>query len=118
MVKVLTFAAVFLMLAAPVRADTFMKVGYVSLAAVSMADLELTGRGLERGLKESNPLLKPFAGSPGAAGLVSGALSAGIGIGAYRLDKDGKKKQARILLFAWTALRAVVVVHNIRELRK
>ncbi len=107
--------------AVPVRAqdkpDHFMRAGYVSLTAVSFADIETTGRALERGLLERNPILQPFTGTPGAVGLVSGGLSAGVGLGAYQLHRKGKRTQARILIWTWTIVRGAVVIHNVRQLR-
>lgn len=100
------------------QGDNWMRAGYVALGAVSFADIELTGRAIERGLVERNPIYKPFVGTPGAIGLVNGAISASVGLGAYSLHKKGKRKEAKIVIWVWTAVRGLVVAHNIRELRR
>jgi hypothetical protein len=108
------------------KPDRSMRAAYVSLAAVSFSDIETTGRALERpGMSERNWFLKPFADSPGMVGLVSGGLSAGVGLAAYKLHKSGREsgnprkvKFARALIWTWTIARGVVVIHNVRELRK
>lgn len=102
---------------APEPADWSFRLGLVTLAAVTASDLETTGRALERGLQERNPILKPFADSYGLAGLVSGAISGGVALGAYQLHRKGKRTEARIVVWTWAAIRAAVVVHNVRQLR-
>jgi hypothetical protein len=108
------------------KPDYFMRAGYVTLSAVSFSDIETTGRALERpGMSESNWFLKPFADTPGMVGLVNGGLSAGVGLAAYRIHKSGREsgnprkvRFARALIWTWTIARGVVVIHNVRELRK
>ncbi len=113
------FALVFLVaFPAIAQSDPWMRGGYVALAAASLADIELTGRAIERGLEEKNPLYKPFVQQPGLLGLVNGAVSGVVGVGAYKLHKKGKRTEARILIWGWTALRAAVVIHNVRVLRR
>lgn len=103
---------------APEPADWSFRLGLVTLAAVSFADLETTGRAIERGYTERNPLLRPFTDTPGVAGLVSGAISGGVALGAYQLHRKGKRTEARIVVWTWAAIRAAVVVHNVRQLRQ
>ena len=118
----LLFVLVFVLSASVAQAqekpDWMMRAGYVSLAAVSMADIETTGRALELGLKEQNPIYKPFVSNPGMVGIVNGSITGAIGVAAHSLHKKGKKKEARIIVWSWTAVRAFVVFHNIREINK
>lgn len=112
-------------LAAPVAAQEQQKTdwgigaAYISLAAVTVADIDTTGRAIERGLVEKNPLYKPFSDKPGMLGLVNGAVTGGVSLATHHfLFKKGKKKEAKIVIWAWTAVRAAVVVHNIKQLNK
>lgn len=93
-----------------------MKSGYVGLAALTTADMSLTGYALGKGFTEANPLYKPLADSPLALGLVNGAVSGTIGLLAYKLHKS-RPTLAKAFLWTMTGLKAVVVVHNYRVIR-
>jgi hypothetical protein len=97
--------------------DPWMRAGYVSLAAVSFADVDSTARALERGLVEKNPLYKPFTDKPAVLGLVNGAISGAVGLGAYSLHKRGHRKEARVIVWTWTAIKAAVVIWNVKQLK-
>jgi hypothetical protein len=98
--------------------DWLMRSGYVALGAVSFADLELTGRCLATtGCRESNPIYKPLAGTPGAVGMLNGAISTSVGVASFALHKKGKRKAAKVIVWTWAAVRAGVVVYNVRQLR-
>jgi hypothetical protein len=122
--KRLLLIFVLLSAAAPVCAqdekpapDPWMRAGFVSLAAVSLADIDSTARALERGLVERNHLYKPFTDTPAVLGLVNGAISGAVGLGAYSLHKRGHRKEARLIVWTWTAIKAAVVIWNVKQLK-
>lgn len=98
--------------------DHVLRVGAVSLAALTVAEIEVTRAVLERGGREVNPLYKPFEQKPGVLGLVNGAITGGVGLIAVELNRRGAKKEARYLVWGMVALKAFVFAHNLRELKE
>jgi hypothetical protein len=69
-------------------------------------------------IRETNPLLTPFAGSPGQL-VAAGALIDAAALTTWNLTVGRKKPRlAAAGLWAMTAFRAYLVVHNIRNTQK
>lgn len=101
------------------KTDWGMGAAYVSLAAVTVADIDTTARALERGYVEQNPLLKPLTTKPGMVGLVNGAMTGGISLAAHHfLFKKGHKWQAKVVIWSWVAIRGAAAYHNAKALSK
>jgi hypothetical protein len=84
------------------------------LAALAAADAITTQRGLNMGLREANPLMRPFV-TRGAAGQAAGsALGFGAGIGvAYMLHRGHHYKAERIAMRLMIVSEAGFVANNI-----
>jgi hypothetical protein len=101
------------------KTDWGMGAAYVALASVTVADIETTARAIERGYQEQNPLLKPLVSRPGLVGVVNGALTASIALASHHLFyKKGHTRIAKAVIWTWTGIRTIVVVHNIRALNR
>lgn len=100
------------------KRDYVLRTGAVFLAALTVAEIEVTRAVLERGGRELNAIYKPFQDKPGVLGLVNGAITGGLGIVALELNRRGKKTEARIFVWTMIAAKAVVFAHNLRQLRK
>jgi hypothetical protein len=88
------------------------------LAGLVAADGITTQRGLNQGLRELNPVMRPFAtrGAPGEA--VGSALGFGAGIGVvYLLHRSHHYKAERITMRLMVAGEAGFVANNIVALR-
>jgi hypothetical protein len=69
-------------------------------------------------IRESNPLLSPFAESPGQL-VAAGALIDVAALATWNLTVGRKKPRlAAAGLWAMTAFRAYLVVHNVRNTQK
>jgi hypothetical protein len=116
----IAIAALFCMLlAAPAfgqqveeKPDYFMRAGFVSLAALTAADIDLSRSAMSKGAKEVNPVFDDLP--PGAFGLVNGALNGAAGLIAYKVHKSGKKRTARIMMAIFLITKTAVVAHNYR----
>jgi Domain of unknown function (DUF5658) len=88
------------------------------LAALIAADGVTTQRGLNQGLREVNPLMRPFV-TRGAAGEAAGsALGFGAGVGvAYLLHRSHHHKVERITMRLIVAGEAGFVANNIVAIR-
>jgi Domain of unknown function (DUF5658) len=93
-------------------------VGFGILASLIAADAITTQRGLNQGLREANPLMRPFV-THGAGGEAAGsALGFGAGLGAvYLLHHSHHYKAERITLRLMVAGESAVVGHNIAAIR-
>jgi hypothetical protein len=94
------------------------KMGLGMLASLITADAITTQRGLSQGLRESNPLMRPFV-TRGAAGEAAGsALGFGAGLGAlYLLHHTHHYKAERITMGLMVAGEGAVVGTNIAAIR-
>jgi len=94
------------------------KVGVSLLAGLVAADAITTQRGLNEGLRETNPLMRPFV-TRGAAGEAAGsALGFGAGVGvAYFLHRTHHYKSERIAMRLMVAGESGFVVNNIIAIR-
>ena len=94
------------------------KVGVSLLAGLVAADAITTQRGLNEGLRETNPLMRPFV-TRGAAGEAAGsALGFGAGVGvAYFLHRTHHYKSERIAKRLMVAGESGFVVNNIIAIR-
>jgi hypothetical protein len=94
------------------------KVEFGSLAGLIAADAITTQRGLNQGMREANPLMRPFV-TRGAAGEAAGsALGFGAGLGTvYLLHRMHHYKAERITLRLIVGGESAVVGNNIATIR-
>jgi hypothetical protein len=94
------------------------KVNVSILAGLVAADAFTTQRGLNQGLREVNPLMRPFV-TRGAAGQAAGsALGFGAGVGVvYLLHRSHHYKAERITMRLIVAGEAGFVANNIFAIR-
>jgi hypothetical protein len=94
------------------------KVGFGALGALVAADAITTQRGLNRGFREANPLMRPFV-TRGAGGEALGsALGFGAGLGTvYLLHRTHHYKAERIAMRLIVGGEGAVVANNIVALR-
>src|SRR5260370_3719631 len=94
------------------------KVSVGILAGLVAADAITTQRGLNQGLREVNPIMRPFV-TRGAAGQAAGsALGFGAGVGAvYLLHRTHHYKAERITMRLLIAGEGGFVAHNIVAIR-
>ena len=88
------------------------------LAGLVAADAVTTQRGLNQGLREVNPVMRPFVtrGAPGEA--VGSALGFGAGVGiVYLLHRSHHYKAERITMRLMVAGEAGFVANNIVAIR-
>lgn len=98
--------------------DHAFRVGIVTLAAVSGADIATTAQAAERGgFREGNLVFKGVFAQPAVLGFVNGAMSAAVGLLAYDLHKP-HPKIARWIVWWWAIFRGAIVIHNVRTLRR
>ncbi len=88
------------------------------LASLITADAITTQRGLSQGLREANPMMRPFV-TRGAAGEAAGsALGFGAGVGtAYLLHRTHHYKAERIAMRLIVAGESGFVANNIMAIR-
>jgi len=88
------------------------------LAGLVTADAITTQRGLNQGLYEANPIMRPFV-TRGAAGEAAGsALGFGAGVGAvYLLHRTHHYKAERITMRVFVAGEAAFVANNVIAIR-
>jgi len=88
------------------------------LAGLVAADAVTTQRGLNQGLYEANPIMRPFV-TRGAAGEAAGsALGFGAGVGVvYLLHRSHHYKAERITMRVFVAGEAAFVANNIVAIR-
>jgi hypothetical protein len=88
------------------------------LAGLIAADAVTTQRGLSQGLRESNPIMRPFV-TRGAAGEAAGsALGFGAGVGiVYLLHRTNHYKAERIAMRMIVAGESGFVANNIILIR-
>jgi len=94
------------------------KAGFGILAGLVAADAITTQRGLNEGLREVNPVMRPFV-TRGAAGEAAGsALGFGAGVGvAYVLHRSHHYKAERIAMRVMVVGEAGFVTNNIIAIR-
>jgi hypothetical protein len=94
------------------------KVSIIILAGLVAADAITTQRGLNQGLREVNPVMRPFV-TRGAAGEGAGsALGFGAGVGiVYLLHRSHHYKAERITMRLMVAGEAGFVANNIIAIR-
>ena len=88
------------------------------LAGLVAADAITTQRGLERGYREANPIMRPFV-TRGTAGQAAGSalgFSAALGT-AYLLHVTHHHKAERIAMRLMVGVQSAVVANNIATLR-
>jgi hypothetical protein len=91
----------------------------IAASAAAAADWASTYHALTNyKIRETNPLLRPFAHSPGQL-VTAGALMDVGAVTAWNLTVGKKKPRlAAAGLWAMTAFRAYLVVHNVRNIDK
>ena len=94
------------------------KVNFSILAGLVAADAITTQRGLNQGLREVNPIMRPFV-TRGAAGEAAGSalgFSAGVGV-VYLLHRSHHYKAERITMRMMVAGEGAFVANNIIAIR-
>jgi hypothetical protein len=94
------------------------KVNVGVLAGLITADAITTQRGLNQGLREANPIMRPFV-TRGAAGEAAGSalgFGAGVGVG-YLLHRTHHYKAERIAMRMIVAGESGFVANNIMAIR-
>jgi Domain of unknown function (DUF5658) len=94
------------------------KVNVSVLAGLITADAITTQRGLNQGLREANPIMRPFV-TRGAAGEAAGSalgFGAGVGVG-YLLHRTHHYKAERITMRMIVAGESGFVANNIIAIR-
>jgi len=94
------------------------KVNFSILAGLVAADAITTQRGLNQGLREVNPIMRPFV-TRGAAGEAAGSalgFSAGVGV-VYLLHRSHHYKAERITMRMMVAGEGAFVANNIVAIR-
>ena len=90
------------------------KVGFGVLAGLIAADAITTQRGLSEGLRETNPLMRPFVTRGAAGEAVGSALGFSAGVGAvYLLHRTHHYKAERITMGLMLSGESAIVGHNI-----
>ena len=94
------------------------KAGFSILGSLVAADAITTQRGLSQGIREANPLMRPYV-TRGAMGEAAGsALGFGAGVGAiYLLHRSHHYKAERITLRLMVGGEGAFVGHNIAAIR-
>ena len=94
------------------------KLNFSILAGLVAADAITTQRGLNQGLREGNPVMRPFV-TRGAAGEAAGsALGFGAGVGVvYLLHRSHHYKAERITMRMMVAGEGGFVANNILAIR-
>lgn len=88
------------------------------LAGLVATDAVTTQRGLDRGFREANPIMRPFVTRGTAGQAVGSALGFGAGIGTvYLLHKTHHHKAERIAMRLIIGVQSAVVANNIAALR-
>jgi hypothetical protein len=94
-------------------------VATIAASAAAAADWASTYHAVKHyKIRETNPLLRPFAHSPGQL-VAAGALIDAAALTTWNMTVGRKKpKLAAAGLWAMTAFRAYLVVHNVRNTHK
>lgn len=94
------------------------KVGFGLLGGLVAADAITTQRGLHQGLKEANPLMRPFVTRGAAGEAIGSAIGFGAGVGtAYLLHRTHHYKAERIAIRLMVAGESAAVANNIVAIR-
>jgi hypothetical protein len=94
------------------------KVNAGILAGLVATDAIQTQRGLDRGLREANPIMRPLVTRGTAGQAVASALGFGAGIGTvYLLHKTHHQKAERIAMRMIVGVQSAFVANNIVALR-
>jgi hypothetical protein len=94
------------------------KVDVSVLAGLVTADAITTQRGLNQGLREANPLMRPFVTNGAAGEAVGSALGFGAALGAvYLLHQTHHYNVERVVMRLMVAAEGGVVANNIIAIR-
>jgi hypothetical protein len=93
------------------------KIGFGALGGLVVADAITTQRGLNRGYREANPLMRPFVTRGAGGEAVGSALGFGAGLGTvYLLHRTHHYKAERIAMRLMVGGEGAVVGHNLAVL--
>jgi Domain of unknown function (DUF5658) len=94
------------------------KVGFGILAGLIAADAITTQRGLSQGMREANPLMRPFVTRGPAGEALGSALGFSAGLGAvYLLHHAHHYKAERTAMGLIVSGESAVVAHNVDAIR-
>lgn len=99
------------------RRGGLLPVLYVSLAGLNAYDAYSTTKGLSRGARESNPVMRGAAGSPAAIWAIKGGVTGASIMVAERLWRAHKRPQAIGVMIISNGLMAAVAARNASVLR-
>jgi len=95
------------------------KIGFGALAGLVAADAITTQRGLNQGMREANPLMRPFVTRGSAGEAVGSAIGFGAGLGTvYLLHHTHHYKAERITMRLMLGVETGVVVNNIVAIQR
>lgn len=95
------------------------KIGCAALAGLITADAITTQRGLNQGLREANPLMRPFVTRGSAGQAVGSAIGFGAGLGTvYLLHHTHHYKAERVAMRLILGVESAVVVNNILAIKR
>lgn len=80
------------------------------------ADVVTTRHILSRGGYEANPIMRPFAGSTVKLALVKGGLVAFGAVVTKAAAREGKGREARVMLWILNGVMVGVVAHNVWQI--
>lgn len=115
-------AALFLVSFVPATAfaqESRLKIPTIAASAAAAADWASTYHALKYyKVQEQNPLLRPFQESPGSMVSLGAAIDVGA-LSAWNLTVGRKNPRMAVAgLWAMTAFRAYLAIHNMRNERK
>jgi hypothetical protein len=94
------------------------KINFSIFAGELAADAITTQRGLNRGMREANPLARPFVTHGAGGQAAASAIGFGLGVGtAYFLHRTHHYKAERIAVRIMLAAEGIAVGQNIAVLR-
>jgi hypothetical protein len=96
-----------------------LKIPTIAASAAAAADWASTYHALKYyKVREQNPLLRPFQDSPGSMISLGGLIDVGS-VSAWNLTIGRKNQRAAVAgLWAMTAFRAYLAIHNMRNMRE
>ena len=120
MQRIIAAGFLFVLVPAVVSAqDSSLRVPTIAASAAAAADWASTYHALKYyKVRETNPFLRPLDGSPGPLVTVGSLMDAGA-FSAWNLTVGRKHPRvAAAGLWAMTAFRTYLVIHNIRNVRR
>lgn len=109
------------------KIDWGLGAGYITLGTVAVGELGATRAALERGAIEKGLIYRHLQEAPvPVLEMTNAAVTGAVMLGIHKFAKSGatdaersrRKRQAKLLLWTYTGLRAAFLVHNLIEIDK